>query len=482
MNTLPQTNTTEPATGAARISRITQFDGRFPNAASEGSAFHSAYKEPEGLWRPLAANSLTPPKLPAAALYGVVGVIIRKLEPYSEANPASLCMQLLAALGSALGGGAYFEVENDRHSANLFLALVGKSSKARKGVSWGRVEAIMSQVDYEWLKTRVLSGLSSGEGLVHAVRDDSQGKNNEIVEGVRDKRLLVFEGEFAQVLRVMRRDGNTLSGILRNAWDGRPWGTMTKQNPLKATGAHVSVVAHITNEELQREIRDTAEMFNGFANRFLWCYAARCKFIPHNVPLPVGYLNEEMHSLREALVFGRKLGPMRRDEAAEALWAKAYERLGSDPGGLLGGATNRGEAQVVRLSVLFAVLDCSPVIREAHLQAALAVWEYCGESARYAFGERLGDPLLDKLAAGLKASGVQGLSRTQIHGDIFQRNQSGERIAAALVRLEEMGLARKIPREGESRESVAWVASSPFAMNEFYEQGEAGAGGADGNS
>jgi hypothetical protein len=137
---------------------------------------------------------------------------------------------------------------------------------------------------------------------------------------------------------------------------------------------------------------------------------------------------------------------------------------------------------VVRLSVLFAVLDCSSVIREAHLQAALAVWGYCGESARYAFGERLGDPLLDKLAASLKASRVQGLSKTQIHGDIFQRNQSGDRIAAALVRLEEMGLARKIPREGESREGVAWGASSPFEMNEFYEQGEAGAGGADGNS
>jgi hypothetical protein len=128
----------------------------------------------------------------------------------------------------------------------------------------------MSQVDYEWLKTRVLSGLSSGEGLVPAVRDDSQGKHNEIVDGVGDKRFLVFEGEFARVLRVMRRDGNTLSGILRNAWDGRPFGNMTKQNPLKATGAYVSVVAHITNEECQREIRDTTEMFNGFANRFLW--------------------------------------------------------------------------------------------------------------------------------------------------------------------------------------------------------------------
>ena len=50
------------------------------------------------------------------------------------------------------------------------------------------------------------------------------------------------------------------------------------------------------------------------------------------------------------------------------------------------------------------------------------------------------------------------------------------------MRLEEMGLARKIPREGESREGVEWVASSPFAMNEFYEQGEAGVGETDGNS
>ena len=151
---------------------------------------------------------------------------------------------------------------------------MGESAKARKGVGWGRVEAPMCQVDYEWFKTRVLSGLSSGEELVHAVWDDSQEKNNEIAEGVRGKRLLVFEGEFTQVLRVMRRDGKPHSGILRNAWDGRPLGNMTKQNPLKATGAHVSIVAHITNEELQREIRDTAEMFNGFANRFLWCYAA----------------------------------------------------------------------------------------------------------------------------------------------------------------------------------------------------------------
>jgi hypothetical protein len=431
-------------------------------------------------WQDGAA--LQEPELASAALYGVAGDIVRKLEPYSEAHLAALYLQLLTCFGSALGNGTYFEVESDRHPANLFLAVVGKSAKARKGVSWGRIEKIMSQVDGEWTATRQAGGLSSGEGLVYAVRDDSPGKGDEIVEGVRDKRLLVFEGEFAQVLRVLRREGNTLSGLLRKAWDGRPLGNMTKQTPLKATGAHISIVAHITNEELQREIRDTAEMFNGFANRFLWCFSARSKMLPRTVPMPEGYLDREIRALRAALAFGRGLGPMGRDEPAEVLWEKAYQRLGSDPGGLLGGATNRGEAQVVRLSVLFAVLDRSPVIREPHLRAALAVWEYCGESARYAFGERLGDPLLDRLAAGLKASGAQGLTRTQIHGEIFQRNQPAERIATLLTRLEEMGLARKIPREGESREGLAWVAASPFEMNEFYERSGAVGGGTDENS
>ncbi len=481
MNHLTELQTSE-APGYQGISRITKFDGRGLGAATEEASFNPLNDSAGGMFRKPPQMALVAPEFPAAALYGPAGDIVRKLGPYSEAHPAALFMQLLTGFGSALGGGAYFEVESDRHAANLFLAIVGKSAKARKGVSWGRVNRIMSQVDPEWTESRQTTGLSSGEGLVSAVRDDSPGKDDEITEGVRDKRLLVFEGEFAQVLRVLRREGNTLSGLLRNAWDGRPLGSMTKQNPLKATGAHISIVAHITNEELQREIRDTAEMFNGFANRFLWCFSSRSKMLPRAVHPPEGYLNAEIQALRAALAFGRNLGLMRRDEAAEVLWEKAYERLGSDPGGLLGGATNRGEAQVVRLSVLFAVLDCSPVIRAAHLQAALAVWEYCGESARYAFGERIGDPLLDKLAAGLKASGVQGLSKTQIHGDIFQRNQSGERIAAALVRLEEMGLARKIPREGESREGVAWVASSPFEMNEFYEQGGAGDGGGDGNS
>jgi hypothetical protein len=220
------------------------------------------------------------PVFPEGALYGVAGEIIRKLEPYSEADPAALYFQLLTCIGSMVGNHAHFEVEGDRHAVNLFLVVVGKSAKARKGTSWGRIFSLLSDVDSRWWADRQASGLSSGEGLIFQVRDESADKKGDAIDGIADKRLLVFEGEFAQVLRVLKREGNTLSGVIRNAWDGKVLAILTKNTPIKATGAHISIVAHVTNEELQKEIRETAEMFNGFANRFLWCFAKRSKLIP----------------------------------------------------------------------------------------------------------------------------------------------------------------------------------------------------------
>ena len=57
--------------------------------------------------------------------------------------------------------------------------------------------------------------LSSGEGLIYAVRDRVEGENQKgeavlLDGGVEDKRLLVLEAELAGVLKVMSREGNTL--------------------------------------------------------------------------------------------------------------------------------------------------------------------------------------------------------------------------------------------------------------------------------
>ena len=44
----------------------------------------------------------------------------------------------------------------------------------------------------------------------------------------------------------MTREGNTLSYVTRQSWDGGRLQVMTRNNPMKATDAHVSKVGHIT--------------------------------------------------------------------------------------------------------------------------------------------------------------------------------------------------------------------------------------------
>jgi len=73
-----------------------------------------------------------------------------------------------------MGRTAYYLVEDDRHHTNLFAVLVGESSKARKGTSLGRVRAIMKVADQGWSDDRLKGGLSSGEGLINAVRESGE--------------------------------------------------------------------------------------------------------------------------------------------------------------------------------------------------------------------------------------------------------------------------------------------------------------------
>jgi hypothetical protein len=126
--------------------------------------------------------------------------------------------------------------------------------------------------------------LSSGEGLIYAMRDPRMGEDAEgnpmiIDAGAEDERLMVVEGEFAGPLRAMTREGNTLSVLIRQGWDGGKLATLTKSSPLKATDAHISVIGHIIRTELVRLLSET-DAHNGFANRHLWLLVRRSKDLP----------------------------------------------------------------------------------------------------------------------------------------------------------------------------------------------------------
>src|SRR5918999_2338137 len=99
------------------------------------------------------------PELDEVALYGLPGEIVGAMEPHTEADPVALLGSLLCAFGNAIGRGAFFRIGSDVHHLNLFTALVGESSKARKGMSWNFVADLTGSVDGEWATERVASGL-----------------------------------------------------------------------------------------------------------------------------------------------------------------------------------------------------------------------------------------------------------------------------------------------------------------------------------
>ena len=161
-------------------------------------------------YRAPASPAGWPDPLGAAAMHGLAGEFVEIVEPHSEADPAALLIQLLVGFGNVIGRGPYFLAEADFHRMNLFTILVGSTSKGRKGSSLGQVRKVLAGVDDEWNRSRVVSGMSSGEGLIWRVRDPEL-REESYDKGDQDKRLLVIESEFASTLKVMARQGNTRS-------------------------------------------------------------------------------------------------------------------------------------------------------------------------------------------------------------------------------------------------------------------------------
>ncbi len=100
------------------------------------------------------------------ALYGLAGKAVRSLAPHTEAQPEAILLQLLAAFGNVIGPGPHCMVGATRHTLNLFVVLVGESSKARKGTSWNQISQLFAQVDRTWADHRVTSARLTARGLI----------------------------------------------------------------------------------------------------------------------------------------------------------------------------------------------------------------------------------------------------------------------------------------------------------------------------
>jgi hypothetical protein len=371
------------------------------------------------------------PTMSEEAFHGLAGRVVKKISPQSESDPVALLMQLLTYTGVIVGRNLYFPVEATKHYPNLDVTLMGETSKARKGTSYDVIEWIMQTVDATWSHRNVISGCGSGEGLINAVRDPvikqepvkTKGKitgyEEVIVDaGVSDKRLLVYESEFASVLKVSLREGNILSMTLRQAWESGNLHNTVKTNPQHATNAHIALIGHITIEEL-RKLLSSTEAANGFGNRFLWLCVKRSQLLPDGGDLLSVDMQDIVDDLRKACKNARTITKMSRDGDATVIWHAIYEKLSEGKRGLPGALAARGEAQVLRLSMIYALLDGSAVIRPPHLYAALAVWEYVEASIAYVFDSATGHRDADTLLEALQGAQEGKMTKTEIISEVF---------------------------------------------------------------
>ena len=365
------------------------------------------------------------PTMEEEAYRGIFGRIVDLTEEHTEGDPVALLASAFTAFGSSVGRGPYMQIDATRHHPNLSCGIVGDTAKGRKGSTWDPVENIMHASDRPWTEHRIQSGLSSGEGLISEVRDrietpDKDGKMRVVDAGVTNKRLLVQEGELSQALKVMKREGNTLSPVLRNAWDGKTLKTMVKHSPLEG---HEPARLHPGPHHYRRAGEAPYRNRDGKRPGEPLCMDAR-----KAVQAPA--LRRRMaHRQPSAHLASDRRGPgVCNRRASDGLGRRSQDRFGwrlTTRSRRTGRGCSAPSQQARRPKPCAS--PCSTLwrialyeIRRTHVESALAIWEYAEESARYIFGDAIGDAGADKVLEELKAR-EEGMTRTKIRDSFRAR-------------------------------------------------------------
>jgi DNA repair photolyase len=171
-----------------------------------------------------------------------------------------------------------------------------------------------------------------------------------------------------------------------------------------------------------------------------------------------GLVNAIVTSLQDGLAFARKAGQVRLDsKALEEVWTPYYMA----PPDFDAPVESRKPAHILRLALLYALLDKSRVIRVSHLDAAIAVWEYCQASARRLFSPKhqQQDSSEQKILTLLRQH-LEGLTTAQITFMALKNNTDAGDI---LRKLEQEGKVRSETVKGKGRPAVYWFLSTPPA-------------------
>jgi len=389
---------------------------------------------------------IAPPKPTNAMFYGVVGELARIASQGTETNPVAAALAYLSFLGANSGRDTFLFINNTYHHPRLFTMHIGGTAAGGKGDSQQLTHRIRKHIELKHsglLGQTHGGGLSSREGLAGLIHD-GHGENR----AIDDKRLWVIEGEFANVLQQGRRDGNTLSTALRDAWDGSDIKPATKKLTTASSAPHIGIHANITPSEL-KGLSTSRDIHNGFFNRFLMIFSENIGLVAFPKPTPETVIEDLAAKTADIIRYAKGGYPasintleMHLSEAARDCYETIYpllkQRHDSD---LITALLARRAPYTLRLAMLFALTDKTRVIEPKHLQAALAWVNYWIATIKYVFADQAVSPQMretrhhaEKILAFLRHHSEGAGLRELING-CFKKNLSSEKIQKALVYL-----------------------------------------------
>ena len=358
-----------------------------------------------GQGKPAARSAAAVPACEDGMFYGLLGEISIAAQEGSEADPAGVHAALLSLSGALAGTSPHVRIGNTRHPLLIWPLLIGRTNSGRKGEATSTAMRIGDNADRDLELIRA-GGLSSGEGLIERIRD-SDGPEDK--GGTGDKRLLVVEPEMGRAMAASARDGSTLPGILRDAWEGRPLAVMNKK-AISACESHIAVIGNVTPAEFRAKVR-ASDMAGGTWNRYLPIYVERRRLIAD----PQGFSPEDLDfyggKLRDAIRSARERRSISLSPDAHELWVDSIypEFAEFDEDTRAAEFVQRAAPYIRRIAALYAALDGRWLVSVADLDAAAMLVRYSIASAEFTFDPSPRDAQLDKLRRAVDEAGAAGL-------------------------------------------------------------------------
>lgn len=259
------------------------------------------------------------------------------------------------------------------------------------------------------------------------------------------------EGELSNVFKLLS-DGKQKAGeTIRNAWDSKPVYNLVagksddgEHKSLLCKNPHISIIGSST-PALTKSTLPIGASTSGDGNRFIWCYTKRHQIIPRP-PEPIewhtviiergGYSVNLLEYLLDVVKHGKNGGKWRvvpLVQPAKKFWDALYLRMENDPAtDFLGGMTSRAAAHIRRIATILALMDNETAVRVDHLKAAVAIWEYSLDSARYIFTACTLDQA--KILRAAQDAGATGVTGTEVH-KLFGNNKTAAWVNAQLKEL-----------------------------------------------